>query len=621
MKRATLHIFHDRQFLLAMFQFAFLLVFHTPRARRLAAALRASAIAVLVGVCHLPVLAQEDEIFVESGRAVATGEPVELNDLRQSYMASHDIGTGDFRVYARLRLSQPGASGAAFQLGESYFGFDGPNREIHLSGALAGGRYLRLLRGDWLIKAGEWFEFEAERKGADIRFFIDGREIHRIPSLVAVGQIGFTFASVGRLPVAPAGTVLEVGSFRASGELHEAGTVKPRGFTISLIDLASETHRQVLVDREDGQYLGHPTTVLLPDGRTIIAVYPKGHGRGAVVMKKSTDGGLTWSGRLPVPENWATSQEVPTLYPVMDPEGTRRLVMFSGLYPIRMALSEDDGMTWTPLELIGDYGGIVAMSDVVHTKSGDYLAFFHDDGRFIDGNGEDRGPFFVYKVRSKDGGLSWGRPEVVVSHEAAHLCEPGLIRSSDGGQLLMLLRENSRMYNSFFAVSDDEGETWSEPVELPGVLTGDRHQAVYGPDGRLFVSFRDRTHESPTWGDWVAWVGTYDDIVSGREGQYRIRLMDNHRAADTAYPGVEILPGRNDRCDDLRPLDRRRGTLRHERLDNAPGVRRESAGFRPQVAARSKYRRRARLRSEKDQDHPAIGAPLKKNFQALATRV
>ena len=50
------------------------------------------------------------------------------------------------------------------------------------------------------------------------------------------------------------------------------------------------------------------------------------------------------------------------------------------------------------------------------------------------------------------------------------------------------------------------------------------------------------THESPTKGDWVAWVGTYDDIVAGREGQYRVRLMDNTKGADCAYPGVEVLP-------------------------------------------------------------------------------
>ncbi len=77
------------------------------------------------------------------------------------------------------------------------------------------------------------------------------------------------------------------------------------GGSARLIDLSAQTHRQVIVDREPGQYLGHPTTVLLEDGRTMLCVYPRGHGRGPVVMKRSTDGGLTWSERLPVPENWA----------------------------------------------------------------------------------------------------------------------------------------------------------------------------------------------------------------------------------------------------------------------------------------------------------------------------
>ena len=42
---------------------------------------------------------------------------------------------------------------------------------------------------------------------------------------------------------------------------------KPKGYSIPLIDLAGETHRQIVVDKEQGQYLGHPTTVLLEIGR------------------------------------------------------------------------------------------------------------------------------------------------------------------------------------------------------------------------------------------------------------------------------------------------------------------------------------------------------------------
>jgi hypothetical protein len=294
------------------------------------------------------------------------------------------------------------------------------------------------------------------------------------------------------------------------------GAISAPPDTVVHIDLAHDGKRQSVVDREPGQYLGHPTTVLLEDGKTMIVVYPKGHGRGAIVMKRSLDGGLSWSERLPVPDNWATSQEVPTIHRVIDAAGARRLILFSGLYPIRMAVSEDDGRSWSPLEPIGDFGGIVTMSAVERLASGDYMALFHDDGRFLRG--------------------------VIAEHPEAHLCEPGLVRSPDGSEIALLLRENSRQFHSFIVFSRDEGETWSDPVELPWTLTGDRHTARYAPDGRLFITFRDQAHDGPTWGDWVGWVGTYDDLRSGRDGQYRVRLMDNTKDADTAYPGLEVLP-------------------------------------------------------------------------------
>lgn len=98
---------------------------------------------------------------------------------------------------------------------------------------------------------------------------------------------------------------------------------------ISFVDLADDYYRQVLIDHESGQYLGHPTTCLLDDGKTILTVFPKGHGGGGIVYKRSTDGGLTWSERLPTPESWMTSKEVPTLHRVTDASGKKRIIMFS----------------------------------------------------------------------------------------------------------------------------------------------------------------------------------------------------------------------------------------------------------------------------------------------------
>jgi hypothetical protein len=351
-------------------------------------------------------------------------------------------------------------------------------------------------------------------------------------------------------------------------------------YSLPFIDLNDHSDKQVIVDREDGQYLGHPTTVLLEDGKTLYCVYPKGHGRGPIVMKRSDNGGQTWSERLPTPKSWESSLEVPTLYPVEDASGNKRVIMFSGLYPARMAVSEDECQIWSELEIVGDWGGIVVMGDLIplRTGKGHYMTLFHDDGRFFtkDGrsvsdqqaSGNNMPLFTLYKSFSYDGGLSWSYPDDVFKSRVIHLCEPGLVRSPDSKEIAMLLRENSRRMNSFVMFSKDEGKTWTAPRQLPNALTGDRHQAIYTPDGRLFISFRDNAPAlasfnklrsqctdcdekslyeqagpiSPTMGDWVAWVGTYKDLKEGREGQYRIRLKDNTRGSDCAYPALELLP-------------------------------------------------------------------------------
>lgn len=325
------------------------------------------------------------------------------------------------------------------------------------------------------------------------------------------------------------------------------------------LDLAADFGRQVVVDREPGQYLGHVTTVLLEDGRTILAVYPKGHGQGAIVYRRSDDGGRTWSERLPTPASWTTSREVPTLHRVVDAAGKRRLILWSGLHPARLAVSADDGATWSDLQPAGDWGGIVVMGDVIALRQpGHYLAMFHDDGRFLAPGGKVDGTFRLLATDSTDGGLTWSAPRSLWQGSAVHLCEPGMVRSPDGGEIAVLLRENARRRPSHVMFSGDEARTWSDPVPAHPALTGDRHTCRYAPDGRLVVVFRDRTLAgrdaskgrdldklgagSPTEGDFVAWVGSYQDLRHGRPGQYRVRLLDNRHDWDCGYPGLEVLP-------------------------------------------------------------------------------
>ena len=120
-------------------------------------------------------------------------------------------------------------------------------------------------------------------------------------------------------------------------------------------------------------------------------------------------------------------------------------------------------------------------------------------------------------------------------------CEPALLRSPDGKQLLCLLRENKERI-ALFMTSDDEGRTWSATKPLPAGLFGDRHMPRYAPDGRLVVCMRDTGKTSPTKNHFIAWVGRYEDILAGRPGQYRIKLLHSHAGSDCGYPGLELLP-------------------------------------------------------------------------------
>ena len=92
--------------------------------------------------------------------------------------------------------------------------------------------------------------------------------------------------------------------------------------------------------------------------------------------------------------------------------------------------------------------------------------------------------------------------------------------------------------------SRDEGKTWTKPEYTCWGLTGDRHEGVYLPDGRLFIAFRDQAIGSSTKGQYVAWVGSYDDLRAGRPGDFRVHILEQcgDHAWDTGYSGVELLP-------------------------------------------------------------------------------
>jgi len=316
-----------------------------------------------------------------------------------------------------------------------------------------------------------------------------------------------------------------------------------RQVTIPSYDLAHDTARQVVVAAGTPElYQGHPTTVLLPDGKTIYCTWSINHGGPCGPLKRSDDGGLTWSDLLPVPDNWSEVKNCPSLYRLVDPQGVARLLVFAGNGPggsMQQSYSLDDGRTWTPMAGNGLIG-VMPFCTIEAIDGGRRLLAMTNMRR--PGETVEKLSNVTAQSYSEDGGLTWGSLKVVVDIPGCKPCEPALIRSPDGKQLLCLMRENNRAMNAWWMTSDDEGTTWSAPRQLPASMSGDRYMSRFTGDGRLVLVFRDTATESPTKNHFVAWVGTYDDILGGREGQYRVRLLESFAGGDCGYPGLERLP-------------------------------------------------------------------------------
>ena len=331
-----------------------------------------------------------------------------------------------------------------------------------------------------------------------------------------------------------------------------------RDYSSPMLDLTGEDALFTTVERRAG-YLGHPSTVLFRDGKTLLVAYPDGHGRGNLILRRSTDAGTSWKA---LEISAQRVEETPVLYRLDLPGGGERVLLVT-CRPRDSVLewmwSDDRGDSWSPRErwkLEGTRGIIVALASLwpVPGDQPMWRGVFHDhnfDNFSVDlrlEEGGDGAPACRFGNLRR---IDYATAEGLAAARRAGLCEAGLVTRRDGKRIALLFRPEKRLTNSMVSFSDDSGLTWSDPRELPGSLTGHRHESANLADGRVIVFMRDYSplnSGNPSHGDWVAWVGDFGDLEHGREGQYRIHLRRNYgnstnnNIGDCGYSGVELLP-------------------------------------------------------------------------------
>ena len=316
---------------------------------------------------------------------------------------------------------------------------------------------------------------------------------------------------------------------------------------LPIVDIADDREKHVIVAAgTEDVYQGHPTTVVADDG-TIFCVWTIGHGGKCGPMARSCDDGLTWERCDDImPPEYSTYGNCPTLQRIPRKDGGANLAVFScAPGGCGIVISEDNGRTWKTAPVARVSAGMPP-TGLMPLKDGSVAAFGQVRNSATVQSDRPSDDQSVWMSVSTDGGWTWGPMRIVATVPEKNLCEPHAIRSPDGLEIALLIRENRHHGCSMMCFSKDEGKTWSTPVDTCWGLSGDRHEAAYLPDGRLLVAFRDRAIGASTYGQYMGWVGSYDDLRNARPGDFRVHLL-HHRgvggfgACDTGYSGVEVL--------------------------------------------------------------------------------
>jgi sialidase-1 len=445
----------------------------------------AVVLAPLVGIGSLN--AREQHVFVESGRPLAvTGSATD--DMRQvdgalvlsgadnALFADLTLDQGDFHIQARLALPELVGSGASLLLEGNYhtpttpaqgrhvvrFWLDGEDGQMHVEA-----EHTRMFRtkkkaigksADSLTP-GRPFQLVAERRGGTFTLSVDGKPVFQTE---ADGR-----SKVGSFGFAPGDGEIRLYELQASGNFHP-----PQVEHVDVWTIGHDGYNSYRI----------PSMCTTAEGTVLAFAEARNpgreHGNVDVVMKRSTDGGATWSEQQLI---WDPGDDVffardPS--PVVDREtGHVHLIMGSnaplgadagkpGPRRLFVMCSADDGRTWSeprPLDLMTQRDDMTMLTG--GPCHGIQLTRPRYKGRLVvPGYCTVDGKRHGCLVYSNDHGQTWKLGGIA----APGTPESTVVELADGAVML-----NMRRGPRSVAISQDGGETFP---------TTKRDPALPGPD-------------------------------------------------------------------------------------------------------------------------------------------
>lgn len=286
------------------------------------------------------------------------------------------------------------------------------------------------------------------------------------------------------------------------------------------------------------RYEAHPSTVMLPDDKTMFAFWDIQQAGPCGPAAISMDAGRTWE-RIDdrLPKEFFECHDEPKAWLFTDPKtGKSRIRVFASYgtaseYDWRGAndrplaeampsvMSEDDGATWKYMPPLGaDFACVVGFSGMARLSDGAYLGVF-SRGKNPNGDG---GDYRIMGSLTKDGGLTWEKPFVIAEKAGNKFFMPILFRSPDGKELCCLSsvwKMNSA--TAWACFSEDEGKTWSDPVQASDIIAGTEHSVGVLADGRIVIAFSKG-------GQLRGWVGPYKALRARAKEGFEAKLIHNY---------------------------------------------------------------------------------------------